>query len=327
MNNNMQVAHKPRFSVAITTPAYQKLINSTIQDPQRAAQFVAAITSAVAVNPALQDCEASSIIAGALLGESMKLSPSPQLGQYYLVPFKQKAKYKDGVMIQPETTKATFIIGYKGLIQLAIRSGQYRRLNVMEIKAGELKRYDPFFEDFDIQLVEDFDQRQSLPTVGYLAMFEYMNGFRKTLYWTKEKMLAHADHYSKAFSRKAYQDLLDGKIPQKEMWKYSSFWYTDFDSMACKTMLRQLISKWGIMSIDMQKAFEVDDKAAEMDDKGEIFTEDPVLDFPEPDTGFDEPEETPEAPEHSKRGRKPKESPPPAMEPDEGFEKLSLEDL
>lgn len=327
MNNNMQVAHKPRFSVAITTPAYQKLINSTIQDPQRAAQFVAAITSAVAVNPALQDCEARSIIAGALLGESMKLSPSPQLGQYYLVPFKQKAKYKDGVMIQPETTKATFIIGYKGLIQLAIRSGQYRRLNVMEIKAGELKRYDPFFEDFDIQLVEDFDQRQSLPTVGYLAMFEYMNGFRKTLYWTKEKMLAHADHYSKAFSRKAYQDLLDGKIPQKEMWKYSSFWYTDFDAMACKTMLRQLISKWGIMSIDMQKAFEVDDKTTEMNDKGDIFTEDPVLDFPEPDTGFDESEDIPENPEPSKRGRKPKESPPPAVEPDEGFEQLSLEDL
>lgn len=326
MNKN-QIVQKPRFSVAITTPAYQKLINSTIQDPQRAAQFVAAITSAVAVNPALQDCEASSIIAGALLGESMKLSPSPQLGQYYLVPFKQKAKYKDGVMIQPETTKATFILGYKGLIQLALRSGQYRRLNVMEIKAGELKHYDLFWEEFDIQLVEDFEQRQSLMTVGYLTMFEYLNGFRKTLYWTKEKMLSHADHYSKAFSRKAYQDLLDGKILQKDMWKYSSFWYTDFDAMACKTMLRQLISKWGVMSIDMQKAFEVDDKATEMDDKGEIFTEDPVLDFPEPDTDLDEPEETPEPPEPSKRGKKPKESPPPAMEPDEGFEQLSLEDL
>ena len=326
MNKN-QIAQKPRFSVAITTPAYQKLIANTIKDPQRASQFVAAITSAVAVNPAVQDCEASSIIAGALLGESMKLSPSPQLGQYYLVPFKQKAKYKDGVMIQPETTKATFIIGYKGLIQLAIRSGQYRRLNVMEIKAGELKHYDPFFEDFDIQLVEDFDQRQNLPTVGYLAMFEYMNGFRKTLYWTKEKMLAHADKYSKAFNLRGYQDLLNGKVPQKDMWKYSSFWYTDFDSMACKTMLRQLISKWGVMSIDMQKAFDVDDKAAEMDNNCSIFTEDPLLDLPEPDEGFEEQDETYEPPEPSKRGRKPKESPPPAMEPDEGFEQLSLEDL
>lgn len=91
-------------------------------------------------------------------------------------------------------------------------------------------------------------------------MLEYLNGFRKTLYWSKNKMLLHADKYSKAFNKEDYQKLLDGKIAEKDMWKYSSFWYKDFDGMAYKTMLRQIISKWGIMSVDfnMQKALEAD---------------------------------------------------------------------
>lgn len=93
-------------------------------------------------------------------------------------------------------------------------------------------------------------------------MFEYENGFRKTLYWSKKKMAAHAEKYSFAFARngglKSLELLEAGKIPEKDMWKYSSFWFKDFDSMALKTMLRQLISKWGIMSIDMQKGYESD---------------------------------------------------------------------
>ena len=98
-------------------------------------------------------------------------------------------------------------------------------------------------------------------------MFEYTNGFKKAMYWSKEKMLAHADKYSQAFSLKAtggncpkvsYADYEAGKVPESEMWKYSSFWYKDFDGMAYKTMLRQLISKWGVMSIDMQTALDSD---------------------------------------------------------------------
>ena len=98
--------------------------------------------------------------------------------------------------------------------------------------------------------------------MGYYAMFEYENGFRKTLYWSKKKMLAHAEKYSQAFKRnggeKSLELLEQGKIPEKEMWKYSSFWFKDFDGMAMKTMLRQLISKWGIMSIDLQTAVDKD---------------------------------------------------------------------
>lgn len=296
MNNTKSLAQqKPRFSVAITTPAYQKLISDTIRDPQRASQFIAAITSAVAVNQDLQECEASTVIAGALLGESLRLTPSPQLGQYYLVPFNQKEKKdRDGNIIQHECTKATFVLGYKGYIQLAIRSGQYKRMVVKELKEGELVRYDPLDEEIQVVMIDDFDRREAAPTIGYYAMFEYLNGFRKSIYWSKEKMLSHADRYSSAFSRKAYEDIQAGKIPDREMWKYSSFWYKDFDGMACKTMLRQLISKWGVMSIEMQQAFEKDTTLADIDANGKIFVTD--LDAPPalPDTPDTHPVQEPE---------------------------------
>lgn len=111
-NNQPQAQQKPKFSVAITTKDYQSLIANTLRDPARARRFTASITSAVAVNPALQECDAGTILAGALLGESLNLSPSPQLGQYYLVPFKQKAKYdRSGRMIRPESVTATFVFG------------------------------------------------------------------------------------------------------------------------------------------------------------------------------------------------------------------------
>lgn len=239
--NQMQVQQKPKFSVAITTKGYQSLISNTLRNPARARRFTASITSAVAINPALQECDAGTILAGALLGESLNLSPSPQLGQYYLVPFKQKAKYdRSGRMIRPESVTATFVLGYKGYLQLALRSGQYRELDVMEIKEGEYLGKDSTTGKAKFQFIEDDDQRDALPTVGYMAYFEYLNGFRKALYWSKEKMMTHADTYSKAFSRKSYEDLMAGKVPESEMWKYSSFWYKNFDDMAKKTLLRQL---------------------------------------------------------------------------------------
>ena len=272
--NQMQVQQKPKFSVAITTKGYQSLISNTLRDPARARRFTASITSAVAVNPALQECDAGTILAGALLGESLNLSPSPQLGQYYLVPFKQKAKYdRSGRMIRPESVTATFVLGYKGYIQLALRSGQYRELDVMEIKEGEYLGKESTTGKAKFQFIEDDDQRDALPTVGYMAYFEYLNGFRKALYWSKEKMMTHADTYSKAFSRKSYEDLMAGKVPESEMWKYSSFWYKNFDDMAKKTLLRQLISRWGVMSIEMTKAMESDDAVATVADNNEIVTE------------------------------------------------------
>lgn len=257
--NSSPVAQKQKFSVAITTAGYKNLINSTLGDPERVKRFTAAITSAVAVNPALQECEAGSILAGALLGESLNLSPSPQLGQYYLVPFKQREKRdKAGNVVSPAVAKAQFILGYKGYIQLAIRSGYYKKINVLEIKEGELVKFDPLTEEITCNLIDDTEEREDAETIGYYAMFEYLNGFIKAMYWSKTKMLSHADKYSMAFSKDNYDKILSGEIASKDMWKYSSFWYKDFDDMAKKTMLRQLISRWGVMSTELQRAFEGD---------------------------------------------------------------------
>lgn len=226
MANSLIKKGRP-FSVAIQGDSYKKLINNTLGNPKKSERFVAAITSAVSANPKLQECEAGSILSAGLLGEALNLSPSPQLGQYYLVPYGGKAQFQ---------------LGYKGYIQLAIRSGYYKRLNVLEIKEGELISYNPLTEEIDVTLIGDEEEREKASTIGYYAMFEYMNGFVKALYWSKAKMEAHAGTYSQGYkARKGY-----------------TFWEKDFDSMAKKTMLRQLISKWGIMSIEMQDAINGD---------------------------------------------------------------------
>ncbi len=243
------------FSAFLAQDAIKRKINEMVGGA-KGQQFITSIISAVSTNPSLAECDNSSIVSAALLGQALNLSPSPQLGQYYLVPFNKTIKNPDG-----STTKikvAQFQLGYKGYIQLAIRSGYYKKINVLAIKEGELIKYDPLNEEIEVNLINNEEQREKTPTAGYYAMFEYMNGFVKTMYWSKEKMLTHADTYSSAFNKEAYQKILDGKIPEKDMWKYSSFWYKDFDGMAYKTMLRQLISKWGIMSTEMQEAYTKD---------------------------------------------------------------------
>lgn len=231
--SNTAVARRPAFSMLINTESYQQAINNALQDPKRAQRFVASITSAVAINTDLQNCDAATILSGALLGESLGLSPSPQLGQFYLVPFNNSKKgCKD----------AQFILGYKGYIQLALRSGYYKKLNVLSIKEGELVNYDPLNEELEVNIIKDELVREQAKTTGYYAMFEYLNGFKKAMYWSRGKMEAHALRYSKGYAAK----------------KGYTFWEKDFDSMAYKTMLRQLISKWGLMSIDLQTALEED---------------------------------------------------------------------
>ena len=239
---------KGGLTAYLTQDAVKNQINKVVGG-KNGTRFVSSIVSAVQTTPALQECTNPSILSAALLGEALNLSPSPQLGQFYMVPFKNKKK---GV------TEAQFQLGYKGYIQLAIRSGYYRKLNVIAIKEGELIRYNPLEEEIEVSLIEDDIEREETPTAGYYAMFEYENGFKKSMYWSKKKMLAHADKYSAAFSAKSLELLEAGKIPDSEKRKYSSFWYKDFDGMAMKTMLRQLISKWGIMSIDLQTAIDKD---------------------------------------------------------------------
>lgn len=223
---------KTSLAAYLTNDAVKNQINNVIGG-KNGSRFVSSIISAVQVNPALQKCTNPSILSAALLGESLKLSPSPQLGQYYMVPFNNNKKgYKE----------AQFQLGYKGYIQLAIRSGQYKKLNVLAIKEGELVRFDPLNEEIEVNLIDDEEAREETETIGYYAMFEYTNGFKKAMYWSKKKMEAHALKYSKGYQAK----------------EGCTFWEKDFDAMAYKTMLRQLISKWGIMSIDMLSAMDAD---------------------------------------------------------------------
>ena len=263
-NSLTKANQKPKFSVVINSDGYKKLINNTLGNPQKAARFVTAITSAVTTNPALSECDASTIVSAGLLGEGLNLSPSPQLGQYYLVPFKDTKNNR---------TVATFQIGYKGYTQLAIRSGQYKKLNVIPIKQGELVRFNPLEEEIEVNLIEDEVERENAETIGYYAMFEYTNGFKKSMYWSKAKMESHAEKYSKGYKAK----------------KGYTFWEKDFDAMACKTMLRQLISKWGIMSIEMEKAI-ANDMAVIREDGTPDYIDDSVIETVETPTPQPQPE-------------------------------------
>lgn len=272
-NSLVKTEEKKTFSTFLMGNAIKKKINETVGGAN-GQRFITAILSAVSTNAALQECEHSSIISAAFLGESLKLSPSPQLGQYYMVPYNKTIKLPDGTSKQIKV--AQFQLGYKGYIQLAIRSGQYRDIGVMEVRDGEYLGKDKITGKPRFEFIEDDAIRENTPIVGYMSYFEYLNGFTKVLYWSKEKMLHHADEYSQAFSLDAttgkypkvsFADYEAGKVPESEMWKYSSFWYKDFDGMAFKTMLRQLISKWGIMSIEMQEAYSKD--MAELKENGD----------------------------------------------------------
>lgn len=246
------LANRPQqkldFGVYLTQDAAKNEINKVLGG-QAGTRFISSIISAVQATPALAECTNGSILTAALQGEALKLSPSPQLGQYYLVPFNNRKK---------GCKEAQFQLGYKGYIQLAKRSGVYKKMNVMSIKEGELISYNPLEEELEVRLIEDDLIREETPTIGYYAMFEEVNGYRHSMYWSKKKMMAHADRFSAAFSSTDLERLERGEIPGDDKWKYSSFWYKDFDAMAHKTMLRQLISKWGTMSIDLIQAADVD---------------------------------------------------------------------
>lgn len=334
--NSLQQFNKPqeqaeeglKFSQWISQENVQRMISSTLTDKKVAQNFVSSICAAVSANPELQTCLKATILSAGLLATSLGLSLSPTIGQCYIVPFNDKKKGK----------VATFILGWRGYIQLSTRTGYYDRIHVIEIKEGEVLKADPINDEYVFAPIQDPEAREQAKTIGYYAFFKYnerSGGFRKGLYWSKEKMLHHADRYSQAFhleavdsnepnkKRISYAEYVSkkGKLPQSEEWKYSSFWYKDFDEMAKKTMVRQLIGKWGIMSSDFLRAYEADGNALSSsdgvitvqpidgDDDGEPILLPSVtadgMAAPEETTAGenDKVEETPN-PEEKKRGRK-----------------------
>lgn len=233
IQNNITKNPQASFASYVKSDAVLTNISKTLGSATRGKKFVASIISAVNTNKQLQECDFATIVSAGIVGDSLNLSPSPQLGHYYMVPFRDTKNNR---------TVATFQLGYKGYLQLAIRSGQYKKINVVAVKDGELLSYNPFTEDIEVRAITDPLEREKAPTIGYYGMFELTNGFTKSMYWSKETMEEHAQKYSKGYAaHKGY-----------------TFWEKDFDGMAFKTILRQLISKWGIMSIEMQTAIETD---------------------------------------------------------------------
>lgn len=216
---------QPKFSVAIKSDAYQKLINDTLGDKEIARRFVAEISTVVSQNPALQKCEAASILSAGLTAQTLNLPLAPTLGFAYIVPYGNKAQFQ---------------AGYKALIQLAQRSGQFERLGVRPVHEGEYIGQDEFGDDI-FKFSHEFDNNK---VVGYYAYFKLLNGFKKTLYWTVEECEKHGRKFSKS---------------------YDNLWKSSFDTMAQKTALKLLLNRYAPLSIEMQKVMQADQAVTNLD--------------------------------------------------------------
>jgi len=194
---------------------------------ENAGAFVASIIDLYNTDRTLQMCDPKNVVMEALKAASLKLPINKQLGFAWIVP------YRDGKTGQ---YVPTFQLGYKGYIQLCMRTGAYRYINADVVYEGELVKHDKLTGEIEI----DSEKRTGDKKVGYFAFIETLNGFRKTLYMTVEEVTKHAQQYSKSYSSK------------------NSVWATDFDAMALKTCLRLLLSKYGIMSVEMQRAYIAD---------------------------------------------------------------------
>ena len=209
---------------------------------ENAGAFVASIIDLYNTDRTLQLCDPKNVVMEALKAASLKLPINKQLGFSWIVP------YRDGKTGQ---YIPTFQLGYKGYIQLCMRTGAYRYINADVVYEGELIKHDKLTGEIEI----DPAQRISDKKIGYFAFIETLNGFRKTLYMSVEEVIRHAQQYSKSYGNK------------------NSVWATDFDSMALKTCLRLLLSKYGIMSVEMQRAY-IEDNADTVSLADEAIEED-----------------------------------------------------
>jgi recombination protein RecT len=182
----------------------------------------------------LQECEAKSVIFSALKATALDLPLDPNLGMAYVIPFNNKSK---GIK------EAQFQIGYKGFTQLSIRSGQFKTINVRDVREGEIVGEDFISGEMQFKRVEG---REDKPVIGYVAYFRLINGFEKMSYWRVEELVKHAQKYSQSYSS------------PKDYVRETSKWNTDFDGMAKKTVIKLLLSKYAPLSIQMQSAIKAD---------------------------------------------------------------------
>ena len=216
-----------RLKIVINSDGVQEQFKNALAE--NSGLFVASLIDVYATNPALQRCNPGAVVMEALKAATLKLVLNKNLGFACIVPHKNVPSMQ---------------IGYKGYIQLAIRTGQYRRINADIVCDGELKKADKLTGEVDLSGTAKSDE-----VIGYFAHYETLNGFRKTLYWSKERVKAHAKKFSKSYSGPG-----------------SSPWKSDFDAMGIKTVIKALLSKYGIMSVEMIAALDADtgDFAAEI---------------------------------------------------------------
>ncbi len=222
MNTVTQQGSNKNF---LLTQAVEDKFQKILGDKSNA--FTSTLLSVVNSNYQLAQCDHNSIFMSAALSATLDLPINPNLGFAYIVPYRNK----DGKQV------AQLQVGYKGFIQLAHRTGAYKRINVMPIYKGQIKQFNPLEEiyEFDFSL-----EKTSTEVIGYAAFFELNNGFKKTIYWNVGKIIAHASKYSKSYSN------------------VSGIWKSNFDDMAQKTLIKHMLSKYGILSVDVVKAIEAD---------------------------------------------------------------------
>jgi recombination protein RecT len=201
---------------------------------ERTPQFLSTLTTMINGTPELKKCffeSPMSVVQSALKAVSFNLPIDPSLGYAYIVPFRNKKKLDDG-----STTyayEATFVLGWKGMHQLALRTGAYKTINVVDVHEGELKLYDRLTEEVEIDFIEDEEEREKTPIIGYMGYYRLVNGAEKAIFMTRKQIEAHEQKFRK------------GQYMGKG-------WRDDWDAMARKTVYRILIGKWGVMSVDYQ---------------------------------------------------------------------------
>lgn len=230
MSNELQTQGVKTVAQFLNDTNTQKYLEGMLKE--RTGQFVTSLVSLAntAKGFAGANVEPKSLLFCGLKAAGMNLPLEPNLGFAWAIPYKNNK-------VNPPITEAQFQIGAKGLIQLAQRTGLYKSLNAIAIHEGELKKWDPFTEELVLELIDDLEKREKLPIIGHAAYFELLNGFKKTIYWPKQRTEKHGRKYSKA---------------------YNYLWSSDFDSMALKTVIKNLLSKWGPLSIEMQDAIRFD---------------------------------------------------------------------
>lgn len=209
----------------LNTESTKKLLQDTLKE--NAGAFSASVLDLYSTDSGLQKCPAESVFRECLKAASLKLPINKQLGFAYVVPFKGNPQFQ---------------IGYKGLIQLALRTAAYKHINAGIVQEGELKGIDKLTGEIDLN-----GEKISDTVIGYFAYIETINGFKKALYWGKEKVVEHAKRYSMSYNS-----------------SYSP-WKTNFDEMATKTVLRNLLNHYGYMSVEMVNAFEAEDSSRAAD--------------------------------------------------------------